>query len=397
VIENQRSQEYAPDVTPPSSTRQVELQQSIQTNKDNGRPPCAGLAIKTLGELSWIMNKQNWSCGIDPGTKSRPDLREADLSGTLLGGVNLSGSDLRNARLTGTDLTGATLFGVKLIQADLRRARLAEAYLPDADLTDADCERAIFHSASLVGVRLGGAYLEQADLTGADLWGAQCSATTILRGVALDQMTRLGDVLWNSVPLTQVNWNQVKTLGDGEDIPARIVQIRRDKTLGRKERSQRIVAMYRDVARAYRALSIVLRQQGLTDVASSYRLREQEYERVALKMEHRHLALLWSRILNFVAGYGERPLNALFVYLLTVASFTAIYLFITHHFETHLSQLSWDEALVLSITSFHGRGFFPGTLPLGDWVARVAAIEAVIGLFIELVFIATFSRRFLGS
>jgi len=44
-----------------------------------------------------------------------------------------------------------------------------------------------------------------------------------------------------------------------------------------------------------------------------------------------------------------------------------------------------------------GRGFFPGSLPLGDWVARIAAGEAVIGLFIELILIATFSKRFLGN
>lgn len=49
---------------------------------------------------------------------------------------------------------------------------------------------------------------------------------------------------------------------------------------------------------------------------------------------------------------------------------------------------------MLSISSFHGRGFFPATLTLGDPVALVAAAEAIIGLFIELVFIATFTQRF---
>ena len=52
---------------------------------------------------------------------------------------------------------------------------------------------------------------------------------------------------------------------------------------------------------------------------------------------------------------------------------------------------------MLSLTSFHGRGFFPGYLQLNDWVARIGAVEAVIGLFIELILIATFSRRFLGD
>ena len=49
---------------------------------------------------------------------------------------------------------------------------------------------------------------------------------------------------------------------------------------------------------------------------------------------------------------------------------------------------------MLSITSFHGRGFFPAALSLGDPVALLAAAEAIIGLFIELVFIATFTQRY---
>jgi hypothetical protein len=38
-----------------------------------------------------------------------------------------------------------------------------------------------------------------------------------------------------------------------------------------------------------------------------------------------------------------------------------------------------------------------GGISLGDWVARLGAVEAVVGLFIELTLIATFSRRFLGD
>lgn len=84
-------------------------------------------------------------------------------------------------------------------------------------------------------------------------------------------------------------------------------------------------------------------------------------------------------------------------YLVVVSGFAGIYYYLTHTVETRLAKLTWDESLVLSLTSFHGRGFFPGSLPLGDWVARFGAVEAVVGLFIELVLIATFSRRFLGG
>jgi hypothetical protein len=51
-------------------------------------------------------------------------------------------------------------------------------------------------------------------------------------------------------------------------------------------------------------------------------------------------------------------------------------------------------ALVISINSFHGRGFFPAgflpTLPM----AVCAACEAIIGLTIEMSSIATFTERY---
>jgi hypothetical protein len=64
---------------------------------------------------------------------------------------------------------------------------------------------------------------------------------------------------------------------------------------------------------------------------------------------------------------------------------------------TSSKALQWYEALVLSLSSFHGRGFFPFQIRLGDPLASVAACEAVIGLSIQLILIATFSKRFLNS
>ena len=50
---------------------------------------------------------------------------------------------------------------------------------------------------------------------------------------------------------------------------------------------------------------------------------------------------------------------------------------------------------MLSISSFHGRGFFPARGSASAIPSPSSPpLEAVVGLFIELVFIATFSRRF---
>jgi hypothetical protein len=48
---------------------------------------------------------------------------------------------------------------------------------------------------------------------------------------------------------------------------------------------------------------------------------------------------------------------------------------------------------VLSISSFHGREFFTTGISLGDNLARLAAGEAIVGLLIEITFIATFTQR----
>ena len=49
---------------------------------------------------------------------------------------------------------------------------------------------------------------------------------------------------------------------------------------------------------------------------------------------------------------------------------------------------------------FHGRGFFPGlgtAASLHNPLVVLAAVEAVIGLFIEISFIATFTQRYFGK
>jgi hypothetical protein len=57
-------------------------------------------------------------------------------------------------------------------------------------------------------------------------------------------------------------------------------------------------------------------------------------------------------------------------------------------------SLLWNEALVVSLTAFHGRGFVAAEFQPGEPQAVIAAVEAVIGLLIEIIFIATFTQRF---
>jgi hypothetical protein len=60
----------------------------------------------------------------------------------------------------------------------------------------------------------------------------------------------------------------------------------------------------------------------------------------------------------------------------------------------HGQALTWNESLVVSLTAFHRRALFTAAFQPSDPQAAVAAVEAVLGLLIEITFIATFTQRF---
>lgn len=95
---------------------------------------------------------------------------------------------------------------------------------------------------------------------------------------------------------------------------------------------------------------------------------------------------VFSLMLSLLTGYGYKPARILFWYLLVVFCFAGLYSIFGH--------LAPFEALAFSLTSFHGRGFFTANnLLLGDPKAMIAMIEAMIGLFLEICFLATFIWR----
>ena len=63
-------------------------------------------------------------------------------------------------------------------------------------------------------------------------------------------------------------------------------------------------------------------------------------------------------------------------------------------YEPHLSFL---DALLISITAFHGRVFSEPFLRPGEPQLWVTAFEAVMGLVIEGVFIAMLTQKFFGK
>jgi uncharacterized protein YjbI with pentapeptide repeats len=383
------------------------------------------------GPIDWNDPQQRKSWGLDlrganlchvdlrnlPLTRTRGGLIREEWNPTTLeqrhmAGVHLQGADLSDAHLEGSVLQGAHMEGATLRGAHLEEANLFRAYLNDAYLRGAHLER-----TALRGTRMEGAYLLEAHLQGADLRNTFFDSATNLERMTLSDeklgCALLADVHWGSVNLSVVNWTQVKKLGD-EDKVRRRERNGQTRTLTEKAR---LLEDYHEAVRANRQLANSMRAQGMNEEAITFAYRAQILQRQVLwrqvlwgqvealqtgvqpegpwkllkALRWRLLRLasfLFSGFLDLLAGYGYRPGRSLFIYLLVIALFATCY--------TLLGHLAAREALVFSVTSFHGRGFLPGKFQLGDPVTALAALEAVTGLFIEISFIATFTQRFFG-
>lgn len=297
----------------------------------------------------------------------QPDLQEEDLSGAQLKGADLGGAQLQKVGLFRAQLQKASLMGAQLQGAILGFAQLQEASLSFADLRGADLRGAQLQEASLFGAQLQGANLRGAFFDNAT------NLEEVILGDGKEKFALLADVSWGGANLAAVDWSPLKMLGD--------------EYLARQSTSS--IEACRTVVRANRQLAVVLRDQGLNEEADHFAYRAQLCQRVVWRRQRRWLKYIFSWFLYLLAGYGYRPLRSLLWYLVVIFGFALAYFALGH-----ITPL---EAFVLSLTSFHGRGFFPGTnITLSDPRVVLAAFEAVTGLFIEISFIATFTQRFFG-
>lgn len=358
--------------------RAAELHAVSVRNKKVGRPPFSDAHIRTQKELLWLMDARQWSGDAQASDRGRANFAGASFEGAKLVGAMLCGANLNGARLAGANLIGANLSGASLIGADLSGASLIGVNFSDATLT-----RATLQGALLTGSDLRRADLTDADLSGADLSQVRLDGDSTLTRVLMDTKVRLVGVQWNDARIDTIDWSRAPRLGDELAIGAAT--------------ADSLATACRDAERAYRGLVIALRAQGLTNVASEYRMRQQQLARRALRQEGKIGSWIFSCLLEAVSGYGERPGRTVATYLLVLCTFALIFLSIAHLAGATLAAEPWYAWPALSLTAFHGRGFFPGMVPPNGWVVFFAGLEAVIGLFVELIFIATFSRRFLSD
>lgn len=271
-------------------------------------------------------------------------------------------------------------------------------HLEGAILTDAHLEGAI-----LIGARLEGAILYRAYLKGADLREASFDTASYLNEAHLDRAV-LDRVSFDGANLAAVDWSEVQRLGDELDA---------DRAAGRHAATARPLRErrggdYRAAGRAYRSLSLALRAQGLAADATRFHYRAQLMDRKALfwaasdHLSARRVVAatrtgghwLASLALGVFAGYGDYIGRLFLTYALVICGFAALF------FKVSDQSVTWAHALdmlTLSITAFHGRGLLLPHVAVTEGMAWLAGGEAVLGLLIEVLFVAAFVRRVTGA
>lgn len=382
--------------------RQEELAQrrAIVPDIEKGIYPFRRMKL-SRADVEWLLaTHENGRGPVDWHDESQREREGLDMRGADLRAVDLQSLPLACTRggLNRSEwVGGATLEQSKMAQAHFEQAKLSLAHLEGvslgwAHLEEVNLSGAHLEGADLYGAHLEGAYLYETHLEGTSLRNAFFDPASVFQYVTLENeklgIVSLSDVHWGNMNLSLVNWAQLTMLGDE-------LEARQPKRWdGRTKNSNDRLRDYRRAVRAYRQVAVVLQEQGLNEEARRFAYRAQTLQRIVLRLQRKFGRYLFSLFLELLAGYGYKPGRSFLAYLLVIIGFATIYYVLGHTVGPPLSPLG---AFVFSMTSFHGRGFFPGGIVLDDPLTVLAAIEAFVGLIIEVTFIATLTQRFFGK
>ncbi len=301
-----------------------------------------------------------------------------------IGAVNMEGVDLRDAHLEGASLGHVNLRRAVLYFARLDEANLREAYMQEAVLYNTHLE-----NAELIGAHLEGVYLFHAQLSGANLQETFFDSATDLAGAVLGEKKQhfisLAGAHWGGADLSVINWSQVGYLGD----EARARQPK--KPDGTPKDAETRLQEYRAAVRANRQIAVTLREQGMSEEAIPFAYRAQRLQLNVHWQQKQIGRYLFSLFLDALAGYGYKPIRCFMAYACVILAFALTYFLLGPASHIQLTPL---EAIVFSMISFHGRGFTPNiSVSISSPIAVITAMEALVGIIIELTLIATLTQR----
>jgi hypothetical protein len=355
-------------------------QRAITAHIARGAYPFKDVEPKlTRDDIEWLLATHESGGSFGPVEWNDPRQRERE------------GLDLRGAELTGVDLAHLPLARVlggltyeEWLGATSEQTHHAMMHVGRANFTGAHLE-----GARLGGVNFSGTYLRLAHLEEADLDGAVFDEHSSLNGAHLNRAI-LDVVIFNGTNLAVINWQEVRRLGD--EVRARMWPAATSTWKQRASQADR----YLVATRTYRALAVMLRAQGLTEDADRFTYRGHLCRRQALRRQGLSLmpAYMGSLLLAMLSGYGYRLWRILAAYATVLVVFTVSFWLLGVHSFAHEPSIRalWDSFLV-SLSAVHGRTSFE---QLGAWspAAWVAAVESVVGIVIEGVFVAMLIQRF---
>jgi uncharacterized protein YjbI with pentapeptide repeats len=397
--------------------KQLERMRAIEPQIEQNIYPFAGERL-TRADIEWLLATHEQGRGpiswndVQQRDRKGLDLRGADLSGLnlrhlplarlqagiywydsehsltpehiRLGSVNMEGVDLREAHLEGASLGHANLRLAVFYFARLEEANLREAHLQEAALYNANLE-----NANLTGAHLEGVYLFRAHLSGANLQEAFFDPSADLIGAVLGEKKQrfilVAGTHWGGVDLSVINWSQVGYLGDEE-------LARQPKNAdGTTKDAQTRLQEYRAAVRANRQVAVALRDQGMNEEAIPFAYRAQKLQRSVYRQQRQSGRYLFSLFLDALAGYGYKPTRCFLAYACVILTFATAYYLLGPASSIQLTPI---EAIVFSMISFHGRGFAPSiSVGISSLIAILTAVEALVGIIIELTLIATLTQR----
>lgn len=370
---------HEPEIDP---DRQRYLFERLCTKRDfvQGIFPFKGIKLDRA-DIEWLLaTHEDGSKPVDWQDKSQHNCEVLDLYG-----VDLCDVDLMVLPLGGVDLQAAHLEGADLGYSHLEGANLTVAHLEGARLEAAQMQLANLNIAHLEGANLIGAHLE-----GANLINAFFDSATRLDHVHFSNekwgSAKFTDVHWGDVNLAVVDWSTLSVSGE-ESTERLLVDYREGLEVDYREGLEIAV-------RGYRQLSVVLRNQGLSEDAARFAYFAQFMQRKVFWHARKIGQYFGSLFLDLLTGYGYKPIRSFLAYLIVITMFATAYFIVGRTVGPALSPLG---SFVFSMTSFHGRGFFPGGIGLDDPLTVFAAIEAFVGLLIEVTFIATLTQRLFGK
>lgn len=276
---------------------------------------------------------------LEDRAKTLEPMNEFELSNANLENINL----VNNGSKEGYHLTNTTLY-----KSNFKNAHCYKLDLSGSSLMKANFENANLHFANLKGCNLLGTNLVNA---------------------------KLENVLW-----------------DDEIIQER--QAREAKSVEEQ------IEYYQQAEEIYRNLRKTTEEDGLFETAGYFFQKEMQMRRK--KLPQFSFRRIFSKIVDFSCGYGERPLRIILLTSIVILIFACIFFFSGIFYNDTLNAFSWQNSLhqniyiflnslYFSIVTFTTTGY-GDILPIG--ITKVfAAMEALLGGFILAIFVIVFVKK----